>query len=84
MSRGHRRYRGHATAYQPPRRHGGKLRAWAPLSVLVGILSLFSSDIIKAALAPTHKGTYYWCATPTGTGFFTKKQLAARNKACAD
>ncbi|MBS2539458.1 endolytic transglycosylase MltG [Catenulispora sp. NF23] len=27
---------------QPPRRRGGKLRAWAPLFVLVGILSLFS------------------------------------------
>ncbi|MBS2554484.1 endolytic transglycosylase MltG [Catenulispora sp. NL8] len=43
-----------------------------------------SDDMIKAALAPTHKSTYYWCVTPTGTEFFTEKQLVARNRACGD
>ena len=42
-----------------------------------------SDDMIKAALAPTREGDYYWCVTATGTTFFTKAQQNARDKQCS-
>ena len=36
--------------------------------------------MIKAALAPTNKVVYYWCVTATGTEFYNKSQLSARDK----
>jgi UPF0755 protein len=44
---------------------------------------LTSDDMIKAALAPTHEGDYYWCVTATGTNFYTKYEQSSRDKACA-
>ncbi|MEZ0113941.1 UPF0755 protein [Catenulispora sp. EB89] len=44
---------------------------------------LTSDDMIKAALAPTHEGDYYWCVTATGTNFYTKYEQSQRDKACA-
>ncbi|MEY9855529.1 UPF0755 protein [Catenulispora sp. GAS73] len=41
-----------------------------------------SDDMIKAALAPTREGNYYWCVTATGTNFYTKYQHRALDKAC--
>ena len=44
---------------------------------------LTSDDMIKAALAPTHEGDYYWCVTATGTNFYSKYQQKQRDKACS-
>lgn len=42
-----------------------------------------SDDMIKAALAPTAAGVYYWCLTTTGTEFYKESQQSARDKDCA-
>ena len=42
-----------------------------------------SDDMIRASLAPTHAGVYYWCVTATGTNFYTKAEQAQRDKDCS-
>lgn len=42
-----------------------------------------SDDMIKAALAPTDEGVYYWCVTADGTEFYKKSQQSAFFKGCA-
>jgi UPF0755 protein len=42
-----------------------------------------SDDMIKAALAPTSVGNYYWCTKSTGVEWFNKSQETEFAKTCA-
>ena len=43
-------------------------------------INVASDDMVKAALAPTHQGVYYFCVNAAGTSFYTKDEKAAFTK----
>ncbi|MEZ0110281.1 UPF0755 protein [Catenulispora sp. EB89] len=46
-------------------------------------IDVTSDDMIKAVLAPTHEGDYYWCVTSTETSFFTRGEQKSFNNWCS-